>query len=114
MKLLDRFEIRKVAQPFMQELATTFNETINLGFFSGKGVMTIDKIDSTEILRMDSAVGGEEPAHCTSMGKAILAYLPDIELEKYFEKNELKAFTINTLTSKDDLKKELFIYMKKK
>jgi DNA-binding IclR family transcriptional regulator len=107
MKLLDRFEIRKVAQPFMQELAIMFNETINLGFFSGTEIITIDKIDSTEILRMDSGVGGKEPAHCTSMGKAILSYLPDIELEKYFEKSELKAFTINTLTSKDDIKKEI-------
>ncbi len=107
MKLLDRFEIRKIAQSFMQELATTFNETINLGLFDGKGVLTIDKIDSTEILRMDAGEGGEEPAYCTSMGKAILAYLSDNELEKYFEKSELKAFTINTLTSKDDIKKEI-------
>lgn len=107
MKLLDRFDIRKIAQPFLQELASKFNETINLGFFNGKEVMTIDKIDSTEILRMDASVGGSEPAHCTSLGKAILAYLPEQELEEYLDKAELKPRTAHTLTSKDQIKEEL-------
>jgi DNA-binding IclR family transcriptional regulator len=106
-KLLDRFEIRKIAQPFLQELSSKFNETINLGFFNGKAMMTIDKIDSTQILRMDAAVGGTEPAYCTSFGKAILAYLPEPDLEKYLENMEFEAYTPNTITSKKMLREEL-------
>ena len=107
MKVLDRFEIRKIARPFLQELSNKFNETINLGYFNGAEVLTIDKIDSTERLRMDAGIGGGEPAYCTSLGKAILAFLPDPQLEKYLQATELIAFTPNTVISKDKLKAEL-------
>ena len=107
MKVLDRFEIRKIAHPFLQELSNKFNETINLGYFNGEEVLTIDKIDSTEILRMDAGIGGGEPAYCTSLGKAILAFLPDHQLEKYLQATELIPFTSNTVISKDKLKAEL-------
>jgi len=107
MKVLDRFEIRKIARPFLQELSTKFNESINLGYFNGEEVLTIDKIDSTEILRMDAGIGGGEPAYCTSLGKAILAFLPDTQLETYLHALELTAFTPNSVTSKDKLREEL-------
>jgi len=107
MKVLDRFEIRKIARPFLQELSAKFNESINLGYFNGEEVLTIDKIDSTEILRMDAGIGGGEPAYCTSLGKAILAFLPDTQLEEYLQKIELTPFTPNTVISKDKLKEEL-------
>jgi len=107
MKVLDRFEIRKIAHPFLQELSGKYNETINLGYFNGEEVLTIDKIDSTEILRMDAGIGGGEPAYCTSLGKAILAFLPDMQLEEYLQAIELTPFTPNTVISKDKLKEEL-------
>ncbi|MEJ2286350.1 MAG: helix-turn-helix domain-containing protein, partial [Desulfobacterales bacterium] len=44
MRVLDRFEIRKIAHPFLQELSAKFNETINLGYFNAEEVLTIDKI----------------------------------------------------------------------
>ena len=106
-KVLYRFEVRKIAQPFLQEVASKFNETINLGFFNGKEIITIEKIDSTERLRMDAGIGGSEPAYCTSLGKAILAYLPDNKLEEYLKSIELTPYTPNTVTSKEKLKEEL-------
>ena len=109
MKVLDRFEIRKIARPFLQELSNKFNETINLGYFNGEEVLTIDKIDSTEILRMDAGIGGGEPAYCTSLGKAILAFLPDQQLEKYLQETELIPFTSNTVISVDKLRAELML-----
>jgi DNA-binding IclR family transcriptional regulator len=107
MRVLDRFEIRKIAHPFLQELAAKFNETINLGYFNAEEVLTIDKIDSTEILRMDAGIGGREPAYCTSLGKAILAFLPENQLEEYLQRTELTPFTPNTVVSIDKLKDEL-------
>jgi DNA-binding IclR family transcriptional regulator len=107
MKVLDRFEIRKIARPFLQELSIKFNETINLGYFNGEEVLTVDKIDSTERLRMDAGIGGGEPAYCTSLGKAILAFLPERQLEKYLQTTELIPFTPNTVISRDKLMEEL-------
>lgn len=106
-KVLDRFEFRKIAHPFLQAVASKFNETINLGFFNGNQVITIDKINSTEILRMDAGIGGREPAYCTSLGKAILAYLPENQLKEYLKAIALTPYTPNTVTSKKKLKEEL-------
>jgi DNA-binding IclR family transcriptional regulator len=107
MKVLDRFEIRKIARPFLQELSVKFNETINLGYFNGEEILTIDKIDSTERLRMDAGIGGGEPAYCTSLGKAILAFLPEQQLEQYLRATEFVPFTSNTVITIDKLKEEL-------
>lgn len=106
-KYANRFEIRKLAYPYMEELSTAFNETINLGLFNGNEILHIDKIDSTEILRIDSPLGSRAPAYCTALGKAILSVLPPTELDVYLSKIKLKRHGPNTIISKKKLRLEL-------
>jgi DNA-binding IclR family transcriptional regulator len=106
-KVTNRFEIRRIARPYMYKLSIMYKETINLGFFKHKKIIHIDKIDSLEVLRMDSALGDIAPAYCTALGKSILAFLPDHELEHYLEHIELKTLSPNTITHKDELLSEL-------
>ena len=56
---------------------------------------------------MDAGIGGGEPAYCTSLGKAILAFLPDMQLQEYLQAVEITPFTPNTVVSKDKLMQEL-------
>lgn len=107
MKVANRFEIRHIARPYMHKLSIIYKETINLGFFKNKEIIHIDKIDSLEVLRMDSKLGDIAPAYCTALGKAILAFLPDHELSHYLENIELKQVASNTITNKNDLLAEL-------
>lgn len=107
MKKLERFEIRHTAHPLMQELATAFGETVNLGYWDGRAIVHLDKIDSTEILRMDSGLGTVAPAYCTGLGKAILAFLPEEEVDSYLETAEFQQLTPNTITSAAAMKLEL-------
>ena len=107
LKTLNRFEIRRVARPYMHELSLAFKETINLGYFDGKDVLHLDKIDSTEILRMDSPIGSHAPAYCTALGKAILAYQSRERLTTYLNRVKLKCHGPNTITSKKQLRREL-------
>ncbi len=106
-RVLGRFEIRDIARPFLKGLSTSFNETINLGFFNGKKIVHIDKIDSLELLRIDASLGTSAPAYSTAIGKSILAHLSKKQLEDYFANTELRPLTPNTVTSKDLLLKEL-------
>lgn len=106
-KVANRFEIRRIARPFMHKLSIIYKETINLGFFKHQEIIHIDKIDSLEVLRMDSALGDIAPAYCTGLGKSILAFLPSHELEHYLEHIELKPFSPNTIIDKDELLTEL-------
>ena len=107
MKNLERFEIRHTAHPMMQELSREFGETVNLGYWDGRAIVHLDKINSTEILRMDSGLGAVAPAYCTGLGKAILAFLPFEEIENYLHTVSLEPMTPNTVSSAKALHREL-------
>jgi DNA-binding IclR family transcriptional regulator len=105
-KVIDRIEIRKIAQPYLKELSVFFNETLNLGCLDNNEIVHLDKINSTEILRIDPSIGSRVPAYCTALGKAILAYLPEEELNKFLKSVSLKKMTENTITTTTNLLKE--------
>ncbi|TET84544.1 MAG: IclR family transcriptional regulator [Anaerolineales bacterium] len=107
MKIADMFSIRQEALPYMHGLASQYNETVNFACLDGTEIIHIEKVDSKEILRIDLPLGSRAPAYCTALGKAILAFLPQEELDKYLEAVELKPRTSNTITSKEKLKAEL-------
>ncbi len=107
MKVANRFEIRRLARPYMRELAAAYNETVNLGYLEGSRIVHLDKVESSEILRMDPGIGTAAPAYCTGLGKSILAFLPAEELNAYLDKVNLTAFTPHTITSSDQLRAQL-------
>ena len=106
-KVANRLKIRRVARPFMQELASTYNETINLGFWDGECIVHLDKIESQEILRIDPEIWSRVPAYCTGLGKAILAFLPQEERDAFLQRVKLVPFTPNTITTREGLNEEL-------
>ncbi len=107
MKVVNRHEILRVVRPYLLELSAAFNETVNLGRFNGGDILHLDKIDSKEILRMDSEIGSRAPAYCTALGKAVLAFFPEEDLNEYLKSARLKAYGPNTITSRRQLRKEL-------
>jgi len=106
-KVADRLEVRQIAHPYMKELSKLCNETINLGCLENNEIVHLDKINSTEILRIDPIIGSRVPAYCTGLGKAILAYLPEEELNNFLKSVPIKKMTENTITTKGDLLKEI-------
>jgi DNA-binding IclR family transcriptional regulator len=107
MKVANRFDIRPVARKYMQDLATIFGETVNLGYLDGWEILHLDKIESSEMLKIDAPMGSKAPAYCTALGKVILAFLPKKSLADYFKNIRLRPHGPNTITSKKSLRKEL-------
>ncbi len=107
MKVVNRHEILRIARPYLLELSGAFNETVNLGHFDRGDVLHLDKIDSKEILRMDSEIGSRAPAYCTALGKAVLAFLTEEELADYLKNVKLKPHGPNTITSRRRLRSEI-------
>lgn len=103
---LSGLEFREVASDVMAGLAEVGNETCHLGIRDGKSVLYIDKVESPHSLRMYSRIGGKNPLHCTGLGKALLAYIPQDELEEYWAE-PLERRTANTIVSPDILRAEL-------
>src|SRR5699024_8767169 len=67
----------------------------------------IEKLEGNETLRMHSKVGTRAPMHCTSVGKAILAFLPRKEVENAFDDYPFIPHTPHTIKDKDSLYEQL-------
>jgi DNA-binding IclR family transcriptional regulator len=80
MKLFERAsnlhrDLRDVARDFMLDLSHSFNETVNLGILDADHVLYVDIVEASRPFRMGATIGCRMPAHQTSMGKALLAYM---------------------------------------
>jgi IclR family transcriptional regulator, KDG regulon repressor len=103
----NNLEVRHVARPSLTALQKRCGETIFMGVLDSEAVVIVDRIDSSESLRMTQDIGFREPAHSTAMGKVLLANLPEPELAAFCRTANLKGFTPKTLTSLDLLRSEL-------
>ncbi|MFF9864930.1 MULTISPECIES: IclR family transcriptional regulator [unclassified Streptomyces] len=90
-----------------REVAETCDETVHVAILEDTDVIYIAKVDSTHAVRMVSAAGRRLPAHCTSVGKMLLASLPEHELDRRITGRQLAAMTPNSLTDPDELRTAL-------
>lgn len=105
--LLESLDLRTQAKPFLKELEALTNEVIHLVVYDQGEVVYIEKLEGNETLRTHSKVGKRAPVHCTSVGKVILAYLPDDQVKEIIDKKGLTRHTENTITNKEIFLKEL-------
>ena len=85
----DRVDVRVMLQPLLLRLRDELNETVHLGVLEGADVVYLDKLESRHPLRLTSTIGGRNPAHCTAVGKALLAWT-------YPSEPELRAWIANS------------------
>jgi IclR family transcriptional regulator, KDG regulon repressor len=104
----ERFDLVAAATQVARRVCAECNETVHVAVRDGRNVVYIAKVDSTRAVRMVSAVGRTLPAHCTAVGKALLAGLTDAELaELYPADTELVAFTERSITSVARLREQV-------
>ena len=94
-------------KPFMKNLSQKFNETVNLAILDRDEIMYLYSNGGDNTLKFDLKIGSHQPAYCAALGRVLLAYLPEEEIDRYLQRVELKAYTPFTITDKDKLKKEL-------
>jgi len=96
-------ELRQAALPPLRELVSNLGETGHLGILDGTEAVTVAVVDGWQTVRMHSWVGKRSPAHCSSMGKALLAGLATGDFAARYPDSVLLAMTANTITSRDEL-----------
>lgn len=100
-------DVRTVAVQYIQQLVGEIEETVHLAVLDKGEVLYIDKRESHQSLRIVSQIGMRLPAHCTGVGKAMLAYLPESELKRIIAVKDLPRFTRKTITAAEKLQDEL-------
>jgi DNA-binding IclR family transcriptional regulator len=96
-------DVRRAALPYLQNLVQELGETGHLGVLEGTEAVTIGVVDGWQTVRMHSWVGKRSPAHCSSMGKALLAGLPAAEFAARYPGRRLEARTDRTITDTREL-----------
>jgi IclR family KDG regulon transcriptional repressor len=99
--------LQSVAKNVMQNLLLRFGETVNLGVIEDGEVAYIEVLQSPSALRIAAIPGERNPVHCTSLGKAILAFLPESEVQAILERHPLVRKTPKTITQRQHLLEHL-------
>ena len=93
--------------PFLKSLANSVQESAHMVVRDKVEVLYILKEESTNSIRIDSAIGTKRPMYCTGVGKAILAFMDDDYMNVYYEYQNLDKRTDNSFTTKKVLNTEL-------
>ena len=100
-------DVRRAALPYLRDLVQGLGETGHLAVLEGAEAVTVGVVDGWQTVRMHSWVGKRSPAHCSSMGKALLAGLHTGEIDARYPGTRLEARTERTITDRDELKRQL-------
>jgi len=102
-----RFNIRDSARLHLEKLLFEVVETVHLCALDVGDVLYLDKMEPVRSVRMASRIGRRNPAHSTSVGKAIMAFLPEPETDSILRQHGLKRLTAKTITTPAELKADL-------
>ena len=101
-----RLELREAALPFLQDLHAAAKTTVQLGVLEGTQVLVVERITGHRPMPMLEQAGGKIPAHCSALGRAILAYSAPETIEAILGAG-LQPRTPRTLTSRVAVLREL-------
>jgi len=104
---LAQLDIRRLSLPYLQALNRKTRETIHLTVRNGFSAVYVEKLDSPEKLRIFSHIGASVPLYCTAVGKVMLAYLPQEELDGILQQTELRRLTPSTISDPGELRRHL-------
>lgn len=99
--LLNNNNIVATAKPYLEKLCAEVNETVHLCIEDHGEVVYIDKIESTQTIRMYSRIGSRAPMHSTGVGKILLSGKTPDEFNRLISNINFVKKTPNTITSKD-------------
>ena len=104
---LRSMDIRQSARLYLERLSKETGETVSLAVLDGLEIVYVDRIRNRQIVGVVLGMGSRLPAQCTSMGKAMLAYLPENQLKTRLNGAVLQACTANTIIETDSLEADL-------
>jgi len=104
---INSMEVSQVAHNHLEKLSIQLGETVSLAVLDGFRTIYVDRIRNQAIVGVVLKIGSSLPAHCSSLGKVLLADLSAAELEALLAEHPLTAYTPQTLTTPEALYKEL-------
>jgi len=104
---LDEIEMVNVATPILEELSRETGESSHFAVRMGDAVVVIARTSGPGAFQLTDRVGVVRPAHCTALGKIILASLRQDQLDRFLERVELTPSTEKSITEIPRLLREI-------
>ena len=95
---LDEIEMVNVATPVLEDLSRETGESGHFAVRMGDAVVVIARTSGSGAFQLTDRVGVVRPAHCTALGKIILASLRPDQLKRFLERVDLKPSTGKSIT----------------
>ena len=104
---LSSLSLPEVAQPHLERLAEQVQESSSVSVLDGDDVVYVARVPIRRIMSVSISVGTRFPAYATSMGRVLLAGLPDEQIAAALARADLRRLTARTTTSHKALREEI-------
>jgi IclR family pca regulon transcriptional regulator len=97
--------LSSAAQPIIERMSAALRESFSVATLDGDDIVYIARTTVNRVMvAVDLHIGSRLPAYCTSMGRVLLAYLPNDQLEQYLARAVLTPHTTRTIVAVDKLR----------
>lgn len=100
-------ELREKAAPFLRELMARTHLTVHLAMLEENEAVLVEKVEPAGVFKLATWIGKRMDVHCTALGKALIAYLPEEELDAMVQERGLPRHNENTIGSLRRLRENL-------
>jgi DNA-binding IclR family transcriptional regulator len=104
---LTEIQLVSAARPLLEKLSETTGESSHLALPWGSNVVIALRLAGTGSVQLVDRTGGLRPSHCTSIGKIMLAEMSPHQFENFLSTEELKPWTVKTITDPERLRQEI-------
>lgn len=104
---INGLEVRELAAPYLAGLMQQTGLTVHMAIMEQDEAVLVSKVDPPDIFRLATWTGKRMDFHCTAVGKAIAAFLPEERLDELISVRGLPRHNENTVVSRRKLKLQL-------
>jgi DNA-binding IclR family transcriptional regulator len=102
-----RLSLLHVAIPYLEVLQEQFNENVNLALIQNGELLYLHTLESTQPVRVYERPNRRMAVYCSAIGKAILAYMRNTDIDSYLQTTRLVPLTATTITRVSEFRREL-------
>ena len=104
---LSSFSVAQIAQPHLEDLAEELHESCSVSVLDGDDIVYVARASANRIMTIALTVGTRLPPYPTSMGRVLLASLPQEELDAHLRRTQLRKLTERTVVDETELRQIL-------
>ncbi|MGK0716603.1 IclR family transcriptional regulator domain-containing protein [Leucobacter sp. W1153] len=104
---LSALSLPEIMQPHLERLSRAVDESVSAAVLAGQNIVYVARVPTRRIMSVRITIGTSFPAYATSLGRALLAHLPERDLAQVLQETEWRSITERTITEPEALMPEL-------